>query len=122
MLQRALTIRTEKLGSQHLAVAQTYNKLGLLYIGRKDYRRAESAFYQTMVIRKKALGTNNLLYADAANNLAIALHLQGLCEEAIQMQKIAYKTTEQILGVEHKLTKRRHQSLLKTQQCKATSG
>ena len=58
--QLALAIRLEKLGAEHLDVATTYNKLGLIHQDLGDFEQAKWYFERASTIYVKTRSTKNV--------------------------------------------------------------
>ncbi|MBI5174614.1 MAG: tetratricopeptide repeat protein [Candidatus Melainabacteria bacterium] len=75
LLNRALTIRQDKLGQNNPETAQVLELLGTLKAKQKSFAEAEDAFRQAISIRETSLGADNVL--TARTKLALADSLTG---------------------------------------------
>ncbi len=98
---RALHIRKQALGMEHLAVASSCNNLANLYFERGRYAEAESLCKNALHIREQQLGLEHPLIASSLNNLANLYIGQGKYTEAEPLCKRALHIWEQELGPEH---------------------
>lgn len=81
LLQRALEVRRESLGTTHRFVAETLSNLGLVAQRQGDWVRAEELHREALSIVQ---GSDNEQEAAARNNLAVALVELGKFTEAEQ--------------------------------------
>ena len=58
--ERALAIRLEKLGAEHVDVVTTYNKLGLIHRDLGDFEEAKGCFERASTIHVKKHSTKNV--------------------------------------------------------------
>jgi tetratricopeptide (TPR) repeat protein len=72
LLQRALAIREQALGSTHLYLAQILNNLGEVYWARGRYAEAKSLYQRAFALWEQAGGPNHL---EAAHSLGKAASL-----------------------------------------------
>ncbi|NEQ09701.1 MAG: tetratricopeptide repeat protein [Moorea sp. SIO4E2] len=77
LAERALEIRQEVLGEEHLDVATSLNNLALLYKSQGRYAEAEPLYQQALALRKKLLGEDHPHVATSLNNLALLYKSQG---------------------------------------------
>ncbi|HEY9680760.1 MAG TPA: tetratricopeptide repeat protein [Oculatellaceae cyanobacterium] len=74
-LRRALVIRGNKLGKEHLLYAETLNSLGMTYSAQQEYVRAQPFCKLALNIREKLLPPNHLLIAFSLHeNAKLKLH------------------------------------------------
>jgi len=59
LLEKALLIREQTLGSDNLSVAATLARLGVAYAALGDQRQAEAALKRALAIREKILGSEH---------------------------------------------------------------
>jgi tetratricopeptide (TPR) repeat protein len=101
LLQQALTIRVQRLGSEHLDTAESLNNLGSLYHSRGKYVEAERLLQQALTIREQQLGADHLVTAISLNDLADLYHTQRRDGEAERLLQRALSIREQLLGSDH---------------------
>ncbi len=82
LLQRALVIREEQLGTEHPDTASSLNNLAVLYFKQGKYAEAESLYQQALAIREERLGAQHPDTAQSLNNLAVLYKNQGKYEQA----------------------------------------
>ena len=75
-LHKALELRKEALGSDHLQVAATSIHLGALYRNAGEYEKSLEHMLQAIDIQKKSLGEDHPVVASSYNNIG-ALHYQS---------------------------------------------
>src|SRR5262249_16198014 len=68
LAERALAIQEKALGTQHLIVAQSLNRLASLYNDTLDYAKAEPLYQRALAIQEKALGPDHPDAATAIYN------------------------------------------------------
>ena len=101
LYQRALAIREEKLGPEHLYVALTLHNLALLYQNQRKYAEAEPLYQRALAIREKVLGPEHPRVAFSLNGLASLYNSQGKYEEAEPLFQRSLAIREKVLGSEH---------------------
>jgi tetratricopeptide (TPR) repeat protein/DNA-binding XRE family transcriptional regulator len=99
--EQALSIREQVLGSEHPAVAESLNALGILARRQGDDEQAERFHRQALRIREKALGPHHLATAISLNNLGVLYRTQGKYEQAEPLLREGHSIYEQALGSEH---------------------
>ncbi|HNM48524.1 MAG TPA: tetratricopeptide repeat protein [Candidatus Obscuribacter sp.] len=87
LLNRALTIRQEKLGQNNPDTAQVLELLGTLRAKQKSFTEAEDAFRQAISIRETCLGADNVLTAKCRLALADSLTGQNRFSDAETLLK-----------------------------------
>ncbi|GHO76464.1 tetratricopeptide repeat protein [Ktedonobacter sp. SOSP1-85] len=80
--KRALAIREQKLGSQHLTTAISLNNLALCYRGQRRDAEAEPLLERVLVIREQNLDPTHVAIVISINNLARLYQDQGRYKEA----------------------------------------
>ena len=82
LAEKALSLRQEVLGNNHLDVATSLNNLAALYESQGRYTEAEPFYLQTLEIRKQQLGEDHPDYASSLHDLAGLYRSQGRYTEA----------------------------------------
>lgn len=101
-LERGLTIRQKELSSTHPLIADSFNKLGLLY-QQEDPLQALIYFNRAMKIYERNYGSDHPQVALVANNLAFANAYQGEFQEAYQqLDRVMDQLNEQYEGDHHR--------------------
>ena len=67
--QKAIEIRKNALGPNHIDVATSYNNLGLVYEALGELEQAKDYHKKAIEIRKNALGPNHITVAASYDNL-----------------------------------------------------
>ncbi|MDY6783290.1 MAG: CHAT domain-containing tetratricopeptide repeat protein [Cyanobacteriota bacterium] len=101
LAQRALEIRENALGSEHLHVATSLNNLAELYKVTGNYSAAQTLFQRSLEIRENALGDEHPDIALALNNLAALYKATGNYSAAETLYQRALEIWENALGGEH---------------------
>ncbi len=69
-LERAIEIREQQVGPQHITVADTLDELAELHLGQSDFRPAMALFSRAAKIRERTLGESHPMVALGHDNLA----------------------------------------------------
>jgi serine/threonine-protein kinase len=99
--QRALSLREQALGPDHLEVAISLNNLGILFNDMARPREARDVLARAAAIREKILGPDHPETALTLNNLGIALSFMGDTAGAFAAFTRALAADERALGPEH---------------------
>ena len=83
---------------QQLAIADSYNMLGLIY--KNEYKFIEALEYheKALAIREKILGNKNLDTADSYNNIGSIYRYKGDYSKALDYYKKALSIKEKLIG------------------------
>ncbi len=100
-LEWALSIREQRLGSEHPDVATLLNNLAELYREQGKYREAEPLYWRALSIRERSLGSEHTAVATPLNNLANLYSAQGRYEVAEELYQWALDIWERSLGPDH---------------------
>jgi tetratricopeptide (TPR) repeat protein len=104
LLQRALAIREQVLGSAHPDTATSFNDLAILYEAQGKYEQAEPLYQRALVIREQVLGPSHPRTTVILNNLAQLYRAQGKYEQAEAFLQRALALREQAQGPKHPRT------------------
>ncbi len=77
LLERALAICEQQLGSLHLNTARSLSNLAELYRNQGKYEQAEPLYRRALAIREQQLGSLHLDAAQSLNDLALLYRVQG---------------------------------------------
>lgn len=99
--QHAVALAEQQSGPHHPTVAQSLEKLAVLYYRLGRYADAESLHRRSLAIRERALGPDHPDVGKTLNNLAVLLHSQGRHEDAEPLFKRALGIRERLEGREH---------------------
>jgi tetratricopeptide (TPR) repeat protein/transcriptional regulator with XRE-family HTH domain len=103
--KRALLIRTQVLGADHLDTAQSYYNLGRLYFDQGKHAPAEAHYQRAWEIRERLLGPRHPDVACCLNSLALLYWQWGeRDEEAERLYQRALPIFEAALGADHPQT------------------
>jgi len=98
---RLLSIRERSLGSDHPAVGQTLNAIGLFYRDQSKFDEAAGVLTRSLSIAEKAFGSEHAEVAAAANNLAMVYRDQANYAMAGPLLQRAVAINESLVGPEH---------------------
>jgi len=101
LAKRALVIREQVLGPEHLDVATSLNNLAVLYYNKGDFVEAEPLYKRALAIREKTLGPEHLSVANSLNILAVLYLDAGDYVQAEPLFKRALAIFEKVRGQEH---------------------
>ena len=104
LLERALVISEQVLGTMHPLTVRGLNNLAGLYQAQGTYDRALPLLERALAISKQVLGIQDLDTAQSLNNLAELYRMQGAYERALPLFERALDIHEQVLGVTHSAT------------------
>lgn len=96
--KRALDVKVQALGEEHLEVAATLNTLAGLYFSQGNYALAEPLVEKAMAIYQKLLDPVNPLVGLTAANLAILYHMRQKYEKAGALYDLAIAIKTRELG------------------------
>jgi len=99
--ERALTIRLEKLGPDHLHVATYYSNLAAVHHTLGDLEKAKEYHKRALTIRLEKLGPDHLDVATSYNNLALVHRTLGDLEKAKEYYERAIAISLEKLGSDH---------------------
>ncbi|HYU76356.1 MAG TPA: tetratricopeptide repeat-containing protein, partial [Ktedonobacteraceae bacterium] len=89
--QRALAIREEVLGPEHLDTAQSLYNLARLYYDEGRYAEGERLYLRVLAIREKRSGANHADIAQCLNSLALLYWAWGKHAEAEPVRSVHAK-------------------------------
>lgn len=105
LYQRALTIRVEALGEDHIDTAQSCYNLARLYFDTSRYPEAEALYQRALDIRERQLGREHVMIAQTLNSIALTLWCWGVrYDQAEQLYEQALRIFDATVGREHVLT------------------
>ncbi|MEN8446325.1 MAG: tetratricopeptide repeat protein, partial [Cyanobacteria bacterium J06555_13] len=99
--EQGLSICQERLGREHLDVADSQMRLASIYKKQGRYSDAEQLYRQALTIRKKILGENHPDVATNLNDLAIVLKNQSNYIEAEVLHSQALTVRRSTLDTNH---------------------
>jgi hypothetical protein len=100
-MEQATILRERLLGPEDPEVATSSDNLGILYLERGDYERAEALLKRALAIREKALGPEHPDVARSLNNLATLYFRLRRLEEDEAAIKRALSILQRILPAGH---------------------
>jgi CHAT domain-containing protein/Tfp pilus assembly protein PilF len=101
LAERALAIREEALGPDHVEVASTVNTLANIHYQLDDYNGAEVLFERALAIREKTLSPDHPDLADSMAGLAIVYYVEGKYSRVKPLYDRALEIKEQAFGPDH---------------------
>ena len=100
-LQRALELRREYLGHDHLDTFISMNNLALGYFTNGQLGKALPLFEQTMELREAKLGSDHPDTLTSMSNLAVGYHASGKFDKALPLLKQSLDLFKAELGPDH---------------------
>lgn len=101
LYKRALALRQEKQGGEHIDLAAAHNNLGVVYFKKGAYKEALSSFEKALVMRRKTLGNDHLDVGKVLYHLAMACHAEKRYDEADGHYRKALDIKNKQLGNNH---------------------
>src|SRR5262245_10250956 len=101
LAERALAIQENALGTEHLIIAQSLNKLASLYHDKFDYAKAEPLYLRAIAIQEKVLGPEHTDVADSLYNLAESHRAKRAYDKAESLYLRVIAIREKALGPDH---------------------
>lgn len=98
---RALTIREQIHGENHIKTATSLNNIGGVYHERGDLGTAKDYYWRALEIKGRNYGWDFPHVANSFNNIAEISHEQGDLDGAILVHKRALKIRQRLYGEEH---------------------
>lgn len=98
---RALAIREQIHGDEHIATATSLNNIGGVYHERGDLGMARDYYWKALEIKGRNYGWDFPHVANSFNNIAEISHEQGDLCGAVAMHKRALKIRQRLYGEEH---------------------
>ncbi len=99
--ERALALREEALGSDHVLVAAVIGDLAMVRSLRGAHHEAKLLFERALAIEEQAYGPRHPSVATTLSNLAVALGWIGSIDEARRAHERALEIRIETLGPEH---------------------
>ncbi|XP_068736187.1 uncharacterized protein [Montipora capricornis] len=99
--ERALAIYQERLGSQHVNVARSFNKLGDVLYDQGELGRAREYHERALAIYQERLGSQHVDVARSFNKLGDVLYDQGELGRAREYHERALAIYQERLGSQH---------------------
>lgn len=99
--RRALAIREQVLGPEHLDTAQSLYNLARLYYEQGKYADGEQLYLRVLAIREQVLGQEHPDTAQCLNSLALLYWAWGKYAQAEPLYQRALPIREMMLGPEH---------------------
>lgn len=98
--ERALQLRREFLGDEHLDVAASATNLAELLHEMGEYDRVESLFQEALAIQRRQLDGEHPDVVENLNNLAVHLYIKGDIDRATPLLREAMLMSRRLLGDE----------------------
>lgn len=98
MYAKALDIRTNLFGPQHIKVADSLNDVAKALFRQGKYAQSEALENRCLAMRKRLLGDKDPKVAESLNNLANDLWFEGKLPEAEQMHRQALAMRKSLSG------------------------
>ncbi len=101
LLARALSIREQQLGAEHLDTVASLHSLAVLYRRLGKYEQAETLYLQALSIYEQRLGAEHPDTASVLNDLAELYVRVGKYEQGEKLYLRVLTVREQLLGADH---------------------
>lgn len=101
LLRRALDMREQLMGPEHLDVSVSLTNLASLSWRLGAYSQAVPLYQRVLCIREQQLGPEHLDVAEALNDLALVYYSQGNYSQAEPLYQRSLRICEQQFGSEH---------------------
>ena len=101
LLERALAIREQELGADHLDTARCLNNLAEVYREQKKYEQAQPFYERALAIYEQKQGLNHPDTARCFNYLGLLYGDQKKYEQALGFLERALAIRQQVLGPNH---------------------
>lgn len=101
LYRRALTLREQTLGEQHLETAQTISALAGALKGLHEFSESEALYRRAFAIYEQALGVDHPFIATLLNNMGQLYYLEGRYQESEKVLLRAIAIKKQRLGLDH---------------------
>lgn len=98
ILEKALLLKRQVYGEDHLEVAAGLHTLAVLYDTQGKYQEAESFFRQSLAIKEKIFGREHPEVAKSLNSIAVVNWNQGRYAEAESLFQRSLSIKEKTLG------------------------
>ena len=99
--QRAIETQLNTLGPNHIDLATSYNKLGMVCYEKGELEQAKDYHQRAMDIRINILGPNHIKVAKSYNNLGTVYNAMGELEQAKDYHQRAIDILINVLGPNH---------------------
>lgn len=106
--KKALVIREQCLGEDHLDVAGSYQNIGKSLCKLGDFQGSLAAYRESLSILESLLGENHADVAIAHSYLGNVLHEQGDFQGAMEEYSMALAIREEVFGKSHAATADSH--------------
>lgn len=98
---KALTIRMQTLGEEHLDTGDTYSQMANVHNRRGTYDSALECYSKALSIRRKSLGEDHPSIGATYNNMAAVYERRGESAHALAYYRQALSIKLRALGAEH---------------------
>merc|ERR1712070_140026 len=99
--EESMRVRTEILGPEHPAVAESLNNIALLMFAQGELEDANLLYSRSLFIKTNVFGEEHEIVASAMQSLASVLNAQGKKDEAAKLFNKSLSIRERILGEDH---------------------
>ena len=101
VLRRALAIAEDRLGPDHIRMAAVLDGLGVWYVAKGNWSRAEASVRRALAILAKGLGPDDRSVASETSALVYILIFTGRHGEALGLAERNTRTFARVLGPTH---------------------
>jgi serine/threonine protein kinase len=100
-LERALVLRRQVLGPEHMATLHSMTELALLYVSQGKFAPAESLLTDVLEVQRRVVGSDQQDTLASMSNLAIVTSRRGNYARAVTLLSGALEIQRRVLGEEH---------------------
>ncbi|HEX8136876.1 MAG TPA: serine/threonine-protein kinase [Pyrinomonadaceae bacterium] len=101
LLEKALALRQQTLGAEHVEVAESMNHLARVLLHKGNAERAEALFRESLEMRRRLLGAEHARVAESMNDLGEMLRSRGRYKEAEPLHRAALEMRRKLFGAQH---------------------
>jgi tetratricopeptide (TPR) repeat protein/CHAT domain-containing protein len=101
LAKKSLTLAEQKLGAEHLELAQSLYNLGLVDAAQARYGEAEQLYKRSLAIRENAIGSEHPDVAQSLHALATLYRIQGRLADAEPLLRRSLAIRERALDPNH---------------------
>jgi CHAT domain-containing protein/tetratricopeptide (TPR) repeat protein len=98
---KALQIRKDILGDNHILVATSFNNIGNIYLSKSQFDTALDYFIKSLEIRKQNLGEKHVDVAASYNNIGLVYYSKSAYDKALEYHFKSLALRRELLGEKH---------------------
>jgi len=97
LFNRSLELSEKAHGADHPTVAEVLSNIGLIHLGNKTYKDAETALQRSLEIKKRTLGLEHISTSVSMNNLGLLYSEQGFNDRAESLYRESLKHSDGLM-------------------------